>query len=120
MSKRPLENDDDINMSNPAKKVKLPTIFDGKFFEVIDYNAENRHISAKCTNCILKEKIIRGQSTSTGNFFKHYSNIHPDKHELLRAYCDERNDQRKVKSRATCKVQSILPFTNTLDPKKVS
>lgn len=49
--------------------VKFPKLFDGKYFKVIEWNNTNKKIVAICRKC---EKEVRGQYTSTGNFYKHY------------------------------------------------
>lgn len=49
--------------------IKLPKIFDGTFFEVVELNKTNKNINARCKKC---KKHVKGQCTSTGNFYKHY------------------------------------------------
>lgn len=116
MSSKRQREIDDSSMLNPNKKSKLATVFDGTYFEVVKHDVSNGSISTKCLNC-KKENIIRGNSSSTGNFFKHYLKVHRDIHEEMKNYCDEKSEHT-IKKRT--RNQSVLPFTNMLDPKKVS
>lgn len=118
-SKRPRENDDS-NLLKPQKILKLAKIFDGTYFEIVEHDENKKSITAKCLNCLIKENNIRGSSTTTGNFYKHYLKVHPDKHDEMRIYCDEKAEHRKKVAEFKTKVQSVLPFSNVLDPKKVS
>lgn len=111
---------DDGSVPEQAKKPKLAKVFDGTYFTIVEHDEIKKNISAKCTNCVIKENIIRGSSSSTGNFFKHYFKIHPDKHNEMKIYCDEKAEHRKFAAETKTKIQPVLPFSNMLDPKKVS
>lgn len=65
-------------------------------------------------------KIIRGQSSSTGNFYQHYFRTHTDEYPKLKDYCDERIEKKMQKKEISSKKQAILSFaTCELDPHKV-
>lgn len=98
--------------------IKLPKAFDGTYFEVVEYDKITKNITAKCVSCKLKDKSIRGKSTSTGNFYKHYQLTHPDDHAAMRTYCDERIDRKVVRVKRAN--QSVLPFVGALDQTKVN
>lgn len=115
----------DVDNENPLSKKrcedskKLPKIFDGIYYEVIEHDDETKNISARCKKC-LKEKIIRGKSTSTGNFYQHFSRTHIDDHKTMKEYCDERNEKKIDKKAVSSGIQTILPFATVfLDPAKV-
>lgn len=116
-NKRQREMDDSSGLK-PAKKPKLAKVFDGTYFDNVEHDENQKSVAAKCTNCLPKTKIIRGSTCSTGNFFKHYLKMHPDKHDEMKIYCDERF--QKVAAETKTKIQSFLPFSNVFDPKKVS
>lgn len=125
MSKRKSEqlNEIDNEMHTLKRRredtVKLPKIFDGSYYEVVEHDKDNKSISAKCMKCI-KSKVIRGQSSSTGNFYQHYMRTHPDEHKAMKEYCDEKLDKKVERKAISSKVQSILPFsTGSVDPSKV-
>lgn len=70
MAKRPRENDEDNQISELTTKVKkIPKIFDGQFFELVNWDGKSLNITATCQIC---KKPLKGQHTSTGNFTKHY------------------------------------------------
>lgn len=101
------------------EKNNLPKIFDGTYYEVVEHDTNTKGIAAKCKKCI-KEKIIRGQSTSTGNFYQHFYRTHVDEHKVMKEYCDERPGKLEKKA-ISSKMQTILPFaTGSIDPLKVT
>lgn len=146
MAKRTRENDEDIQISEPARKVKkIPKIFDGQFFELVGWDGQALNITARCQIC---KKPFKGQHTSTGNYFKHYkyektinmilyiefrseylcpSNIfhsfvlffrinHEEEYKQAKEYCESKSD-KPIEIKRT---QTTLPFVNILDPKKVN
>lgn len=56
------------SLSPPRKKAKIPKIFDGKFFEIVSIDDQER-VEAKCMECL---EIKKGNVKSTGNFKTHY------------------------------------------------
>lgn len=95
------ENSNNNDREPAAKRTKIdPTarIFDGTFFSVVTNVAGK--IEARCTEC---RTIIRGFSSSTGNFKKHYTNRHNAMMTKLNAYLD--NDSEGL---ATTKTQPTL------------
>lgn len=70
MSKRKIDVDEDL-ASDPKrqKPIKAPKNFDGNYFELVDWDGQSLNIKAKCQTC---QKELKGQYTSTGNFFTHY------------------------------------------------
>lgn len=118
-----ISNEDDSGIPALKKRreeaTKLPKIFDGTYFTVVDHDKETKSISAKCMNCI-KEKIVRGQSSSTGNFYQHFLRTHAEEHIKMKEYCDERTNKNLAKRANSSKTQTILPFsTDLLDQQKV-
>lgn len=93
---------------------KLPTIFDGTYYKVISHDKENKSISAKCMKCI-KEKIIRGQSTSTGNFYQHFWRSHREDHKIMKEYCDGKKTEKNVMS-SNVQAQSVLQWVKSNGP----
>lgn len=55
-------------LSPPRKKKKLPKILDGKIFEIVSIDDEER-VEAKCMECL---EIRKGNAKSTENFKTHY------------------------------------------------
>lgn len=124
MGKRPNEQMiHDVENQPPSKiqcddGIKLPKIFDGTYYEVVELDRKTKNISARCKKCI-KEKIIKGQTNTTGNFYQHFSRSHIDDHKALKEYCDGREKRSDHKLSST-KSQTILPFaTSSVDPMKV-
>lgn len=114
-----VDNDNPLSKKRCEDSKKLPKIFDGVYYEVIEHDNETKSISARCKKCI-KEKIIRGKSTSTGNFYQHFSRTHVVDHGAMKEYCDERNEKKIDKKAGSPGIQTILPFaTGLLDPAKV-
>lgn len=97
---------------------KFPKLLDGKYFKVADFDEETDFVSAKCMNCTKKNTIIRGKRTSTGNFHTHYARVHSDISDNVKLYCDDKKDDKPNAERKT-KLQSTLPFANSLDQSKV-
>lgn len=94
-NKRPRDNlppllDNGDATLNPAILKKLPKIFDGEYFAVLDYDEKTKKITARCVCCSAKSVSIRGQSTSTGNFYKHYMKAHSNLVDDVKKYCDEK------------------------------
>lgn len=65
--KRDDSPDEDTQISKKPKK--LPKILDGVYFKVNDWDGESINLTAQCQLCPSQ---VRGQVTSTGNFFKHF------------------------------------------------
>lgn len=102
------------------EKNKLAQIFDGTYFEVVEHDKNTKNISARCMKCGIKEKIIRGQSTSTGNFYQHILRTHPDEYMAMKDKFNEIAEKKLTKKTVPLKTQSILSFAGLLDAKKVS
>lgn len=122
-NKRPRDNlppllDNGDATLNPAILKKLPKIFDGEYFAVLDYDEKTKKITARCVCCSAKSVSIRGQSTSTGNFYKHYMKAHSNLVDDVKKYCDEKVNAVTTKGKPD--KQSILPFSKKLDPIIVS
>lgn len=121
-SKRIREGQDD---DEPPRK-KGPKMFDGTYYilkENDDVNETNstknaNSAIAKCVLCTVKPTFIKGNFSSTGNFYKHFKHVHADRLEELRAHCDSKTKPALVKKNE--KLQTILPFANVIDPLKVS
>ncbi|XP_031633718.1 uncharacterized protein LOC116347298 [Contarinia nasturtii] len=109
MSKRSRE-DEHSDDNDHASKFKLPAIFDGKYFKIISHDKDTKKISAKCNQCTIKDKIIRGQTTSTGNFYTHYKLTHINYYIAMRDYCKGKTDRRMTTANEQ-KIQSLLPFS---------
>lgn len=70
MSKRQRSSDDDhLPMCDNKKAKKLPKLFNSEFFKVKSWDGTSTKIIAECTIC---KNNVKGDFTSTGNFFKHY------------------------------------------------
>lgn len=103
------------------ENIKLAQIFDGTYFDVIEHDKNTKNIAARCMKCGIKEKIIRGQSTSTGNFFQHILRKHPDEYMAMKEKFNEVAEKKSTKKGVSLKAQSILSFTSGfLDSNKVS
>lgn len=115
MAKR--KADDDPQHGHSAKRERK--MFDGKFYSLkVDDNSDDTNsLAAQCMLCTNKTTIIKGSLSSTGNFYKHFRKLHDKRVEELKNYCDSKT---KPASHKNEKVQSILPFVNTIDPRKVS
>lgn len=112
------DSDSPISKKGREESSTLAKIFDGTYFTVIEHDNDTRYISAKCMKCI-KEKIIRGQSSSTGNFYQHYIRVHTDNYVAMKEYCDERASRKKEK-RISITKQTVLHFSmGSIDPLKV-
>lgn len=109
-SKRLRDNDEE---SVPQNK-KQPKVFDGKYFELVDWDEKATNIKAVCKEC---KREVKGQVSSTGNFYKHYRTVHKDVYHEMKADCDRRID--KENSSSTLK-QKKLPFINQIDQNKVN
>lgn len=60
MPKRAREPSPDEDLNDPKKK-----IFDGTYYELVDWDGKSLKIKGKCRNC---DKELSGQYTSTGNY----------------------------------------------------
>lgn len=109
----PINEINDEMVPEPKRK-RLPLIVDGTFFKSNEWDEATNIATAVCTQC---DKLIKAQTKSTGNFFKHYQHSHKDKHAELKTHCKNNKDDEKSAHRTSR--QSILPFTNVLDTKKV-
>lgn len=117
MNKRKLENhcDEDLNVSNSAKKAKkVPKIFDGIYYELIDWDGKSTNIQAKCIDC---KGVIKGAITSTGNFYKHYRVSHQDEFKFMKEHCETKLESNNAVSKKN--QSTMLPFVNMLDHDKV-
>lgn len=115
----PNEDVDDIPALKKRREERnnLPKIFDGTYYEVVEHDINTKTIAAKCKKCI-KDKIIRGQSSSTGNFYQHFLRTHFDDHKDMKEYCDERTG-KTAKRTISSKMQTMLSFNGSLDSLKV-
>lgn len=120
MSKR--KANDSPHHEQSAKRPRK--MFDGKFYmfknDDVD-NDDNQNpdlIVAQCMIC-TKETFIRGSYSSTGNFYKHFRKVHKSSVEELKNHCDSKTKQASQSLTKNDKVQSILPFVNSLDSMKV-
>lgn len=120
MSKR--KADDSSHHEQSAKRQRK--IFDGTFYMLKDDAVDNDDnsntdlIVAQCMIC-TKETFIRGNNSSTGNFYKHFRKLHNDKVDELKNHCDSKTKPASRGVKKNENVQSILPFVNTLDSIKV-
>lgn len=106
------EADEDERSSNVLKK---PRVLDDTYFKIDEWDMESSNISAKCTTC---KKKVKGQLTSTGNFFKHIRSCHPDLLETVKNYCEAKmNSKVEISSPQT--KQRKLSYINRLDQNKV-
>lgn len=97
------------------KEIKFPKILDGTFYQVQNHNKQTKSVTAKCMIC---KNNVKGVTNSTGNFFSHFYRKHAeDDIERLKIHWD---DDEKMKLATHNKIQTLLPFATTLDPKKVS
>lgn len=63
-------NCDEGQQSNLLKRAKqLPKILSGTFFRTEGWDGKQLNVQAECIQC---KRVIKGQYTSTGNFYKHY------------------------------------------------
>lgn len=111
VNKRQRENDDD-SLSN----IKLPKVFDGTYFEPHKWDGKSIEISSICQLC---KKILKGQYTSTGNYYKHYRNTHGNMFDEMKKYCDSKLSKH-IGHNAPQPKESILKFVNHIDQEKVS
>lgn len=96
------------------KEIKFPKILDGTFYQVQNHNKATKSVTAKCMICKI---AVKGVTNSTGNFYSHFYRKHAEQDiESLKNHCEE---DEKMKSATSNKIQTLLPFASTLDPKKV-
>lgn len=61
------KRDEEPALSEP----KYPKIFDGKFYEIVEWDISTKRVVAKCTNCDKKE--IKGNKHFNGSSKKAYN-----------------------------------------------
>lgn len=115
MSKR--NADDSPDHGQNAKRQRK--MFDGKFYTLNDNDDENTAV-AQCMLCTIKPTFIRGSHSSTGNFYKHFKRVHTERVDELKDHGDSKTKPASQAIKKNEKVQSLLPFVNTLDTSKVS
>lgn len=108
-SKRPRNNDEETYVK------KKPKILDGKFFKIGDGDEKNENILVTCTSC---KKAIKGQLTSTGNFYKHYRRVHKDIFIEMKEYCDTKISKGASAESSTAH-QSKLTDINQINQRTV-
>lgn len=118
-SKRNRETDNS-SIDEPAPK-RRPKMFDGKYYILEEHDATKKSNStiAKCMLCTVKPSFIKGSLTSTGNFYKHFKNVHNDRLDELRAHCDSKT-KPTIASKNDQRIQTTLPFAISIDQHKVS
>lgn len=72
---------------------KIPKILDGKFYKII--KIDNNNIKAQCLNCI--NKTYCGNLSSTGNFIKHISKVHPNIYDEMKEYTKMKDEDSQQK-----------------------
>lgn len=82
-------SDDPSAVSSNDQTEHIPKILDGTFFTIIKKVKEEKNgkttwkVEVKCKEC---GEVKRGSKDSTGNFFRHYRSVHPDRVKAAEEY----------------------------------
>lgn len=106
-----MPNTDSGSSQPPKVSRKVPKIFDGKYFEVINHDV-NDNVKAKCVTC---NEMKNGNTSSTGNFFKHYEKKHPLQLNELKLYTKKKDNLSQKSENTKSSQQRTLPFGSKED-----
>lgn len=85
-----------MRFNNQKKpKTTIPKIFDGKYYEHLTEALDiDGNINPKCLTC---NNNIKGNLSTTGNYYTHYRLKHPSLHPKLKLHSKTKNDKKESK-----------------------